>query len=364
MGRKKRARAGRKWRRAPVPRAGVSPGTLIIDPTAPFPKLVVTAYGPNQLIEEEIGEPMGVGEYLNHYPVVWLNVDGLGDETTLHRLGEIFGLHRLALEDAVHTGQRPKVEEYADHLFIVVRAPTAGSHDTEQLTIILGTNWIVTFQEQEGDCFDGVRRRIREASGRIRAAGADYLAYALLDSVVDSYFPILDDLGEQLDKIEDEIFGRTDSETTAVLHDLKRQLLQYRRRILPLREAIAALQLQEEPFVKPTTQVFLRDCHDHAIRLVELVETLRESASDLMATHLTVVSNRMNEVMKVLTIIATIFIPLSFIAGLYGMNFDPAASRWNMPELGWRFGYPIALGLMGAVALGLLLFMRRKGWFR
>ena len=335
-----------------------------IDPDAPKPVIRVIAYGPDGLTEEPIDRVDELSRYLQEWPVTWINVDGLGDEQTLRALGELFGLHRLTLEDVVSHGQRPKVEAYDDYLFIVVRMPSQSSaYETEQLSLLLGDRFVLSFQEQSGDCFDGVRTRLRQGKAVIRRSGADYLTYALVDSVIDAYFPVLEQVGDDLERLDDEVLERPQRDTVSRIHAAKHHLQALRRGIGPHREAINALIRDSAEFVTPETTIYLRDCYDHLLRLFERVEVYREQCADLMNLYLTMVSNRMNEVMKVLTIIATIFIPLGFVAGLYGMNFNPEISGWNMPELGWTFGYPFALALMALLAGGMVLYFWRKGWF-
>jgi magnesium transporter len=295
--------------------------------------------------------------------VVWINVDGSRHAETVKRLGDLFGLHALALEDVVNLGQRAKTDPFDEHLFIVIRMPAPGPrYAAEQVSIFLGKDFVITFQEQPGDVFEPVRERIRHGKGRIRKCGADYLAYALIDSVVDSYFPLLEALGERLEAVEDTVMVSPDQSVVAELHAIKADLLGMRRDLWPQRDALAELARDESALVRKKTAPFLRDCYDHNSQLIDLVQVYREVCSDLMSVYLSSVSNRMNEVMKVLTIIATIFIPLGFIAGLYGMNFNPERSAWNMPELNWVLGYPFALLLMLAVAVGLVVFFKKKGW--
>ncbi len=360
-GRKRHHRKRRSSGRKPP---GTAPGTLAIDPEAPHPKIELMAFGPEGFVEREIEDPREARAELDRWPVTWVNVDGLGDEATLRRLAEIFGIHRLALEDVVSLGQRAKLEPYKSYLFVVGRMPAGEPGETEQISLFLGENFVLTFQERAGDCFDGVRERIRHGKGLLRGAGAGYLTYALLDSLIDSYFPVLEQVGETLEAIEDEVLGEADHDTISKIHAIKRSLVSMRRAIWPHREAISALARDADSFVSEEAAVHLRDCYDHTVQIIELVEAYREAASDLMSTYLSALSNRMNEVMKVLTIIATIFIPVTFIAGLYGMNFDREASPWNMPELGWSFGYPLALVVMGVVGLGMMFFFWRKGWFK
>ncbi len=321
------------------------------------------AFGPDGIYEDDVLGPTDLNTLRERWPVVWVNVDGVAHVDTVDRIGAVFGFHPLALEDVVNLGQRAKTEPYDEHLFIVARMPRAGRrYTTEQISMFLGKGVVVTFQERSGDVFDPVRERIRQGKGRMRKRQADYLAYALIDAVIDSYFPILEDLGERLERIEDDVMRSPDPKTVATLHRIKGDLLGMRRDIWPHREALGQLLREESSFVRDDTVLFLRDCYDHNSQLIDLVQVYREVCSDLMSVYLSSVSNRMNEVMKVLTIIATIFIPLGFIAGLYGMNFNPEKSGWNMPELNWSFGYPVALILMLAVAVALILFFKRKGW--
>ena len=297
--------------------------------------------------------------------MTWVNVDGLGDLETLTRIQEIFGLHRLALEDVVNVHQRPKAELYEDHLFVVARMPRPGAGlETEQFSLFLGKGYVLTFQEAPGDCLEAVRERIRNERPRIRAGGPDYLAYAIIDAVIDSYFPLLEGIGDQLEALEEEVLARPHSSQVPILHGIKRDLMNLRRIVWPLREVLAGFVREESPLITEATKIYLRDCYDHTIQIMDLLESYRDVATGLMDLYLSSISNRMNEVMKVLTIIATIFIPLGFIAGLYGMNFNPEISRWNMPELNWALGYPFALGVMGTIALVMLVFFGKKGWLR
>jgi len=346
-----------------VQAAGRAPGVLSIDPSWPSPVLRLMAFGPDGYVEQEIGVDE-VEEHLGTWPVVWINVDGLGDESTLSRLGEIFSLHRLALEDVVNLGQRAKVEAYEEDLFIVARAPGTDLSSGEQVTMFLGPRFVLSFQERAGDNFDGIRERVRHGKGKIRKSGPDYLVYALVDAVIDSYFPVLEGISEALEVVEQEVLGSPDQRTVSHVYAIKRRLLDLRRSITPHREALNSLIRDPGDQIRDETALYFRDTYDHTMRIAEMVDSQRDLCSDLMATYLSVASNRMNEVMKVLSIIGTIFIPLGFIAGVYGMNFDPDASAFNMPELGWYLGYPFALLLMGTTALGLLIYFWKKGWFK
>lgn len=324
------------------------------------------AWGPDGYEERDDVELHTVPGLLLRFPVVWLDVGGLGDADVLRALGQLFNLHPLALEDVVHLGQRPKAELYDDQLFAVLHMP-GDETASEQLSLFLGGNYVLTFQERPGDCFEPVRERIRAGTGRLRRSGPDYLAYALLDAVVDSYFPRTEALASRLVAIERDIVEAPSSDLAVRLHQLRGGMVRLWQSVRPLKELIQTLRHEaetEDPFISPETAVYLRDCQDHASSLVELVDGYRQMASDLMHLLLAQLNNRMSEVMKVLTVIATLFIPLTFIAGIYGMNFDAAASPWNMPELGWRYGYPFALGLMAAVAGGLVVYFWRKRWLR
>lgn len=347
-------------RRAPP---GSAPGTLLVHPDAAKPHVTLIRFGPDEIDEREIADVAALEDVAGKSPVTWVNVEGLGDVELIGRIGDIFGLHRLALEDVVNVHQRPKVEEYEGHAFIVTRmAVGPGSPETEQMAMFLGDNFVLTFQERAGDCFGPIRDRLRRNKGRLRGAGPDYLAYALLDAVIDNFFPVLEAYGERLEELETAVMAEPDPADVGRLHELKRDLLSVRRAIWPQREMINALTRDQVTQISHATQLYLRDCYDHLIQLIDVLETYREIASGLVDVYLSSVSAKLNEIMKVLTIIATVFIPLSFVASLYGMNFDSKASPWNMPELGWRFGYPFALAIMVAIAVVLLLWFRRRGW--
>lgn len=359
--RPKRARR-RKSTRGPI---GAGPGHIAPPPEALPSALSVLAYDGDSIEERQLSDGSALGPMLAKHEVTWVDVAGLADADLIRAVGKVFDLHALALEDVVHTHQRPKVEEYPSSLYLAVRIPHRhedGALELEQISLFLGERFVVTFQEREGDCFEPVRERLRRARGKLRRLGPDYLAYALLDAVVDAFFPHVEAYGDRLDELQDRILSRPDEALVHEIHIIKRDLLAIRRTVWPLRDAINALLRDEHDVIKDETRLYLRDVYDHTVQLVELTEMHREVASGLLEIYLSSVSNRMNEVMKVLTIIATIFIPLSFVASVYGMNFDPEASPLNMPELGWRYGYPFALGLMGAIAAALLFFFRRRGW--
>ena len=342
---------------------GTPPGTLVADPDAAKPSIHIIAYGPEQFMEADIEDLHDLAGYVDRWPVLWVNMDGLGDVDTIDGLGRLFNLHHLALEDVLQIHQRPKVDKYTDQLFMVARMmECAFPLQTEQLSIFLTDGAVVTFQEHEGDCLDLVRERIRYAKGRIRAMGADYLAYSLLDAVVDFYFPTMDTLSETLERMEEVVLSDAGPKAVTEIQALKRDLLEIRRSASPLRDALNTLIRDGHPLITETTRLYLRDVQDHIHQIVELTETYREILSGLLDIHLSIMSNRMNDIMKVLTLIATMFIPLTFVVGVYGMNFNPEASPWNMPELQWYWGYPAALALMGIVAVLELVFFWRRGW--
>jgi magnesium transporter len=361
-GRKKRRLRGLPGARRPVT-VGAPPGSVIIDPQAPRPVVHLTFFNAAELVETAIVDPQAIREYLARPGVVWINVEGLGSESVLRQLAQIFQLHPLALEDVVNVHQRPKLDRFGEQLFVTARMPRSQNGcETEQVSLFVGGNYVVTFLEDPGDCFEPVRRRLRESDGLIRRRGADYLAYALLDAAVDAHFPLLEQFGERLETLEDDVIARPSPPVVARIHEAKHDLRVLRRILWPLREAMNELARDQSRFVGDETRVYFRDLYDHTVQLIDLVETYREMGSDLTELYLSALSNRMNEIMRVLTVIATIFMPLSFVVGVYGMNFNTATSRWNMPELNWAYGYPAVLALTAAIAGGMLLFFHRRGW--
>ncbi len=338
---------------------GASPGSIVVDPLSDKPQLTVVAYDKTQFIEQTDASLSDVKGLLGKHAVVWLNVDGLGDAATIEEIGKLFGFHRLALEDVVNVHQRPKVDDYGDHLFIVSRmAHNTEPICTEQLSLFLGKDYVVTFQDMPGDSLDPVRERLRKAIGQIRQATADHLAYALLDATVDGYYPVIEGVSDRLEHVEECVLEHADESSVKPLRQLKHDLLQLRRAIWPHREALGILIRERHAQISDETRVYLRDVYDHTVQLIDLVEVYRELAMDLRDFYMSAVSNRINETMRVLTIVSTIFIPLTFIAGVYGMNFD------YMPELRWKYGYPLCLAAMVATVALMLGYFRGQGWIR
>ena len=344
---------------------GAIPGTVVTQPEADraAPTICLTVYNNHDHSSTVVEDIESLDGILDSSLVTWVDVDGIHDASVVLRIGEIFGLHPLALEDVVNAHQRAKIEMYGDYLFFVARVYRPNeSLDNEQVAMFLGPNFVLTFQEKDIDCFEPVRRRIKTRQGRVRQSGPDYLLYTLIDCVVDHYFPVLESYGERLDSLDYRISNQGERDMIHQIHALRGELLTLRRAIWPLRDAIHSLMRESGTLVSNETDIYLRDCYDHTIQIIDVIETDREICSDLRDFYLTMVSNRMNEVMKVLTVIATFFMPLSFITGLYGMNFDTSISPWNMPELNWPLGYPFALGLMLLVTLCLLMYFRKKSW--
>jgi magnesium transporter len=340
------------------------PGSVESKKDAPHPVITVIAYGPNDLVEKKVTGVKDIEPFLSKYPVTWVNVDGLGDAEVIKEIGRFFHIHNLALEDVMTFHQRAKVENYDDQFYIVGHMLKWVDDEikVEQLNIFLGKNFVVTFQDGPIDCMNPARERIRKGTGRLRSSGPDYLAYSLLDTVIDSYFPILENYGDSLEDLEELIIEKPTRAVIGKIHKIKRDLLILRRSIWPLREAVNSLLRDSPEAFQKETLIHLRDCYDHAVQILDFIETYRELSADLQDVYLSSISNRMNEIMKVLTIITTLCVPPTLVAGIYGMNFDPHASPYNMPELHWFFGYPFALSLMAVIASITLIIMWMKGW--
>jgi magnesium transporter len=341
--------------------AGLAPGTAVYVGRPRTGTVAISAFDFDaDKVSERAAVPVEECRPLrDSLTTTWLNVDGVHDVGTVERLGECFGIHPLVIEDIVHTGQRPKVEDHGEYIYLVVRMlrrDERGELVSEQVSLLLGPHWVLSFQEEPGDVFEPVRNRIRTGSGRVRKSGPDYLAYALLDAVVDHYFAVFEPYAERIEAVEQQLSRNPDPKLLESIHRIKRELIGVRRAVWPLREALSGLVRAESALIHKQTGVFLRDVYDHTVQVIDTVESFRDTVSGLLDLYMSSVSNRMNEVMKVLTIIATIFIPLTFIAGIYGMNFR------YIPELGWRWGYFGALGLMAAVAVVMVIYFKRKRW--
>lgn len=348
---------------------GEPAGTLRYTGEVPARPVTVYAidYDEDSLEDRQVESIESCNRYRGSDTVTWINVDGVHDLEIVRRLGTVFDIHDLTLEDIVHPHQRPKVEEYDDYIFVVLQMMHY-DHETsdlevEQVSLVFGRGFVLSFQESmEGDAFEPVRTWIRENRGRIRRGGADFLAYALIDVVVDHYMNVLEGLGEHIELLEDEVVSEPSPNMMQRINLLRRRVMTIRRAVWPLRDVVAALHRSEAAFIAAETDHFFRDVYDHAVRTTEIIESAREILSSLSDLHMSALTFRMNEIMKMLAIIATIFLPLSFIAGVYGMNFDTEISPLNMPELGWYFGYPFALALMAGVAATMILYFRHRGW--
>ncbi len=347
----------------PRPQPGAAPGTVQRPHNESPVEMRVMLYDGEHLVDEQVGSLERAFELHAQPGVTWIDVVS-PDVSTLNALGQRFGLHPLTLEDVADGRQRSKLEAYDDHLFLVVRAVRADGDSlfaAHQVALFVGAGFVISVRDERHGQFEPVRARLTVARGRIRERGADYLAYALLDSVVDHYMPVVEEVSERLDRLADDLLGPSTEAIVGSVQEARRALTKLRRLSMPLKDVVEAMQ-REPRVVSDETRLFLRDCTDNALTILDLVEQLRESATHVMDAHMALVNHRMNEVMKVLTVMSTVFIPLGFIAGLYGMNFDGGISQWNMPELRWRLGYPFALGLMALVAISLVFYFRRKGW--
>lgn len=343
-------------------RAGLPPGSLIgaPDDQREPAEVDVFVYNERRFIEKNVRDAGELKELLSEDGVLWVNVNGAHDARVLEWIGGLFGIHPLVLEDVMNTSQRPKCDDLESYAFAVVKMigwdESGGRTDSEQVSLILGGKYVISFQERRGDVFDRIRDRIRHGKGRVRTMNADYLAYCLLDAVVDGYFGVLENVGEKIEELENKIVTQPDNADAAKIHALKRELIYLRRAVWPLREVIGRLTRGETRTVRKDVRIYYRDLYDHTIQAIDTLESFRDMVLGLLDTYLSSMSNRMNEIMKVLTIIATIFIPLTFIVGVYGMNFK------YMPELEYELAYPAVWAVMIVATLGMLLFFRRKKW--
>lgn len=362
------ARRNRKRKRQsytdefPAIHPGMPPGTLVAEPDATETDITVFAYDENNILEQNVTDTATLGTLHGKWEVVWINVEGLVNVDLIGKIGKIFNIHELALEDVLTPNQRAKTETYGDSYFVIAHMiESKNGLGIEQVSMFMTHGIVITFQDGPIDSFEPVRERLRKNLGKIRSSGADYLAYRLLDGVIDGYFPVLEEFGEKLEVLEDEILEKPSRATVAQVHEIKRDFLRLRRTIWPLREAISTLLRDNSNLFSRETLIFLRDCHDHTVQVADLIENYREIGSDLMDVYLSSISNRLSEVMKVLTIITTLCAPPTLVAGIYGMNFRTEVSPFNMPELHWYFGYPWALTLMVVFALGTIWLVRKKG---
>lgn len=345
---------------------GTPPGTLIearTPDTSPL-RIQLVDYSRDAITVRDDIEAAECAPYLQHDSMTWVHVQGRPTEAALQELGSAFGLHRLALEDVLNTGQRSKIEPFDDQLFVVMNMPLMKDDlaDIEQVAFFLNATFLVSFHEGAFTPFEPVLKRLRDKGSRLRMRGVDFLLHSLIDIVIDQGFPLLENFGLQLEELEERILTAAGQETLGKIHVVKRELILLRRMLWPQREVINQLLRGDDGLVREETQVYLRDCYDHTIQIMDLLETYRDMAGSMLDIYLSSASNRMNETMRVLTVIATIFIPLTFIVGIYGMNFDRAASTWNMPELGWPYGYLLVWVLMIFVAVAMLALFRRRGW--
>lgn len=361
---KKRNIAGGQHKAAP----GASPGTLVANPLSHPTQLLLMAYSPEGYIEKECKTIEEIQEFITVWPVVLVNVVGLGNIEMIEKIGNMFALERLSLEDVLDTGHSPKVEYYEHYIFSIIKGGYLGEQlDTEQFSLFLKKNAVIVFEEKpNSSSFVSVRERIRRGVGKIRSCGTDYLYYALLDEVIDRYFPVLDNMNSQLTKIENEIMisghNSIANDVISQIHHAKSDLLLLHRTIWPVSDLIGMLMREENSLITKQTRIFLRDCHDHSKQANELTQFYRDTASGLLNTFLAYEGHKTNEIFKVLTMISAVFIPLNFIAGVYGMNFAHNESPFNMPELGWYYGYPFALCLMMLTALFMLFYFKKRGW--
>jgi magnesium transporter len=343
-------------------KAGMLPGTLlhIGERKVENVRITVIDYDEKTFQERQV-ENIDECIIFRATPTVsWINIDGLHEVEIIERIGECYDFHPLILEDIVTVGQRPKCDEYEDYIYIVMQMLTYNwrteSIESEQISMILGKNFLISFQETPGDIFDRIRERIRSAKGKIRKMPPDYLAYSLIDAIVDNYFIILERLNENIEDLEDKLVGEPDKKVARKILDLNRQLMFLRKSVWPLRELVSKLDRTESNLISKYTRPYLKDVYDHTIQVIESVQSLRDIMSVILEAYVTSISNRLNAIMKVLAVIATIFMPLSFVASLYGMNFR------YMPEIEWKYGYVFALVIMAVITLVMLYYFKKKKW--
>lgn len=348
-----------KWQFSP----GQTPGTLTAAPGASKTIINVMAYGPTTIEEHCDQSVEQVRAILGKHPVLWVNVEGLLDIPVIEALGELFKIERLSLEDVLNTRHRPKTEEHDLYDFVVARKVNYDTFfHTDQVSLFFGTNWVLSFHERASTFLEPVRERIEKSRGKIRKLGADYLSYAIIDCLVDHYFPVLSCFHDQLADLDAEVFANPSSNFLSVLRDMRNALLKFQGVAMPMLDVLNKWLAHPGGRVAGTSKPYIKDCLDHVLQVIDQIESLRLSSSDLMNQYHSQMTHKLNETMKVLTIIATIFIPLTFITSIYGMNFDTNVSHLNMPELHWAYGYPFVLVAMAVIAIGMLYYFQRKGW--
>jgi magnesium transporter len=343
-------------------KTGLPPGSLVYvgEKTAREPLITIIDYTETEFHEITTEKAEDAFPFRDAQTVSWIDVSRIAEAATVEKIGGHYGLHPLILEDVLTQGQRPKIEDMEQYIFVVLNMlslDSAGNLKAEQVSLVFGKNYLITFQEVEGDVFGTIRDRLRSAKGRIRKLGPDYLAYSLIDAIVDNYFTILEQLGARIEDLEEELVENPGVKVLRSIHDLKGELLFLRKSVWPLREVISSLEKSDSGLIHESTVMYLRDLYDHTVQVIDSVETFRDMLSGILDIYLSSMSNRLNEVMKVLTIISTIFIPLTFIAGVYGMNFE------FMPELHSKWGYPVVWTVMTAIALTMLAIFKKKKWF-
>lgn len=345
-----------------VKKAGLPPGTVVYTGKKKAEKINIDMieYTGRKFKEKRLKKVEECFPFKKTPAVTWLNITGIHNIDIIKKVGKHFGIHPLVLEDIAHAYQRPKIKDFEKYTFMILKMIYHDQNKrdiiTEQISLIIGKNFVISFQETEGDIFNPIRERLRDEKDKIRENGSDYLAYSLIDSIVDNYFAVLEIVGEQIENLEKEVVEKATSSTLHRIHIIKRDLIQMRKSVWPLREVISHIERGESRIFKKSTEIYLKDIYDHTIQIVDTVETFRDMATGMIDIYLSSISNKMNEVMKVLTIFATIFIPLTFITGIYGMNFK------FMPELEWQHGYFVTLGVMAVVAIILMIYFARKKW--
>jgi magnesium transporter len=343
-------------------KAGLPPGALMHIGNERTQKVIasIMEFDGDNLQEKTLETIDEIFLYEQKLSLRWINMNGVHDIDIIEKIGKHFNIHPLTMEDIAHTDQRSKVEDYEHYLYVVSKMlyfdDSKSEFHSEQISIILGEGFLISFQEIEGDVFNGVRERIRKGRGRIRQSGSDYLAYSLLDAIVDNYFVVLSGVDRKIEKLDEELLENPSPETSRMIHEMKREMIYLKKQVWPLREVLGNLSKAGSSLIKEKTMIYLRDVYDHTIQVVDIIESHRDLLSGMMDNYLSIVSNKMNEVMKLLTIIATIFIPITFLVGLYGMNFH------YMPELEWRWGYFFVLGFMFCVVVFMLIYFKRKNW--